>query len=197
MVAAAIVGGAVVGAAGSAYAGNKASKAQQSSAAMSVDEQRRQFDLTQERTQPWIDAGTNALNRLQNPGDYFTAAPDYGFVRSEAMRGIQQTAAARGGLKSGNALLALQDRAAQLGNQYYGDWWNRQAGLAGVGQTATNQLNAYGQQTAGNIGNTLMASGDARASGILSSYSNAANSINSGLSNYLLYRGGYFTKPGG
>lgn len=189
---AAILGGAAIAAVGGAVASNKASKAQKQGVYASLDEQRRQFDTTQANQAPWLEAGRNALNQLSNPQANFMASPDYAFRRDEGMRGIERTAAARGGAASGNALKALSEFNSNLASGEFTNWWNRQAGLAGVGQTSANALAGYGAQAAGNMGNSLMAAGDARASGVLGTANSLAGGINSGIRNYLAYRGGMF-----
>jgi hypothetical protein len=188
MPAGAVIGG-VISAGASIIGGNKAAKAQKQASDAAVAEQRRQFDLTRADQAPWLEAGRNALIRLQDPAA-FTADPGYQFTRSEGLRGIDQSAAARGGALSGNALKALNEYNANLADQTYGNWWNRQAGLAGVGQSAAQNLGALGQQSAANIGNALMAGGNARASG----YANAANAIG-GLSSMLANNYMYFNQP--
>jgi hypothetical protein len=120
------------------------------------------------------------------------ASPSYQFVRDEGQRGMEYSAAARGGAFSGNALRELSRFNQGLASSEYGNWWNRVAGLAGAGQTANDNLgNAY-LSTGNDIRNSLYAQGNARASGIMGAANSVTNSINSGLNNYLLYRGGYF-----
>jgi hypothetical protein len=189
MPAAAIAGIATVGSA--VVQGNSArsaARAQAQSADAATAEQRRQFDLTRADQQPWLQAGQNALSRLQDPSA-FQADPGYAFTRSEGMRGIERSAAARGGATGGNALRALTQFNAGLADQAYGNWWNRQAGLAGAGQASAQSIGAFGQQTANNIGNNLMAAGDARASGI-AGQANALTGALSGLSNLYGYTRG-------
>jgi len=91
----------------------------------------------------------------------------YNFLRQEGMRDIGNSFAARGGAASGNALRALSEFQTGLANQSFGDWWNRQAGMAGVGQTTASNLGTLGAQSAGNIGALLTNQGNNRASGIL------------------------------
>lgn len=122
----------------------------------------------------------------------FMASPGYQFRRDEGMRGLEQSAAARGGAFSGNALRGLASFNSGLASQEYGNYIGGLQSLAGVGQSATNTGVQLGAQTAGNIGNALMAGGDARASGIMGAANSISNAANSGLNNYLLYRGGYF-----
>jgi hypothetical protein len=126
----------------------------------------------------------------------FYNSPDYAFTRSEGLRGVQQSAAARGGAYSGNALRGITDYASGLASQQFGNYSNRLASLAGVGQSANGTLAATGAQASGNIGNALMAGGDARASGIMGAANSWTGAINSGMNNVLLGRGGYFSKGG-
>lgn len=96
----------------------------------------------------------------------FFTSPDYNFRRTEGMRGIEGSFAARGGAQSGNALRALTEFNSNLASGEFGNYFNRLAGLAGVGQTATTQTAAFGQNAANNIANNHLFAGDARASGI-------------------------------
>ena len=122
------------------------------------------------------DAYDSAVSQWRgaNPGqaapapDYstFTNSPDYKFNMQEGLRAVEGGAAARGGLYSGATMRALQERGAGIASQQYGNYTNRLAALAGVGQSATNSMAGYGSQASGNIGNLISAQGDARASGI-------------------------------
>jgi hypothetical protein len=64
-------------------------------------------------------------------------------------------------------------------NQLY----NRQAGLAGIGQTATNLVGQAGQNYATNAGNLMTGGAAAQAAGQVG----AANAITGGLGTYLNY----------
>lgn len=156
---------------------DRAADAQVRASEAAIAEQRRQFDITQANQAPWLDAGRNALATLQDP-NAFQKSPGYNFLQQQGMQGIERSAAARGGAASGNALKALAQFNTGLAQQDYGNWWNRQAGLAGVGQSAANNIGAFGAQAAGNIGNALMDAGQARASGIVG----GANALSQGLS---------------
>jgi hypothetical protein len=191
MIGALIAGASVVSGLLGSSSSRSAARAQQQSADAATAEQRRHFDITQQNQAPWLEAGRNALGRLQDP-NAFQADPGYQFARQQGMQGIERSAAARGGAASGNALKALAQFQTGLADQTYGNWWNRQAGLAGVGQQSANMLGQFGQQSANNIGQLQMAGGEARASGILGQANSLSNSLNSGLNNYLLYRGGAF-----
>lgn len=155
---------------------DRAADASVRGAQLAVDEQRRQFDLSRQDAQPWMQAGQNALAQLQDP-NAFQRSPGFNFLQQQGMQGIERSAAARGGAASGNALKALAQFNTGLAQQDYGNWWNRQAGLANVGQASQQQTAALGAQTAGNIGNALIGAGDARASGIVA----GANSLSQGI----------------
>ena len=172
----AAVVGTVASAVISSNASRSAANAQQRAADAAVAEQQRQYDQTRQDQMPWMDAGRNALTRLQDPAA-FTASPSYDFRRTEGLRGINQSAAARGGALSGNALRALTDFNSNLASNEYGSWWNQQAGLAGLGQNSVNAVGAAGANAANNISNTLIGAGDARASGI----QGQANAITGGI----------------
>ncbi|HLA60904.1 MAG TPA: hypothetical protein VK626_01540 [Nitrospiraceae bacterium] len=108
----------------------------------------------------------------------FFKSPDYQFRQQQGTQGIENSFSASGGAKSGNALKALADFNSNLASGEFGNYFNRQAALAGVGQTATGQVGAAGVAAGGQIGNSLIAGGDARASGIAGQY----NAIGTGLS---------------
>jgi len=134
----------------------------------------------------------------------FEKEPGYEFRRNEGNRGIEASAAARGGLQSGAALKALnrfnQDYASnEYGNAYnrftndQGNIFNRLSGLAGTGQAQTNQSIASNMNTTQNIanmgtnvagarGNALTDAANARASGFVGA-ANANNQMWSNLAN--------------
>lgn len=120
--------------------------------------------------------------------DDFKADPGYDFRIQQGQKQIEGSAAARGGLLSGAAAKALtkynQDFASNEYSNAYNRFnndqntlFNRLAGISGVGQQATNQVQAAGSNVANSIGGNTLYSGTQRASG----YANAANSFGSGL----------------
>lgn len=131
--------------------------------------------------QPYRDLGTSGINSLTklNGGDYsgFNSSPDYLYARDEALKGVQGSAAARGGLFSGNTGLALEKTAGGLASQNLGNYRNSLFQTIGVGQGATNNLTNATLGVANNVGNALIGSGDARASGIIGS----TNAITGGI----------------
>lgn len=192
---AALIGSAVIGAGASAISGSKAAKAQKNAAAQQVAEQRRQYDQTRTDLAPWRTAGSNALDILMRTqgGDMsgFTTSPGYQFRQQEGLKAIDRSNAARGLLNSGAADKARMRYGEGLAGAEFGDWWNRLAGVAGVGQAATNTTAAAGQNAANNISNAYQQAGNARAS----SYANTGSAVNSGINNvlsaYLFSQGGF------
>lgn len=140
--------------------------------------QREMFQQQRQDQMPWMEAGKTALNALipmatnyQKFGmDQFQQDPGYAFRLSEGQKALDRQAAARGGLISGGALKAATRYGQDMGSQEYTNAFNRYQternamlnplqSLAGVGQTATNQLGAAGQNYASNVGNALMNQG--------------------------------------
>lgn len=137
-------------------------------------------------------------NQLAGPNySAFYQSPDFQFRLSEGLGAVQNSAAAQGGLYSGNALRGISDYAQGTAAGEFGNYFNRQAALAGIGQTATTQAGNAALTTGANIGNLLMNQGNARASGIIGQGNAVAGGINDLASIYGLYQGGYFNRPSG
>lgn len=188
---AAILGGVIAGQGASKAAGIQAGAADRAAAG-----QERMFERQVELQEPWRKAGEQALNKLipltdyQNFGmDQFRADPGYAFRMSEGMKGLERSAAARGGLLSGATLKGIQRFGQDLGSQEYMNAFNRYQteraarlqplqSLAGVGQTTAQQLGQAGMQSAQSIGDTLTSGAAARASG----YVGGANALTGALS---------------
>lgn len=226
----ATVGSALIGSKAAGDAADTQSEAANNAAALQRQTAQEQLALQERiynegvaRQQPWLGAGTNALARMQG-GEYalpgaFTGQvdlnqdPGYQFRLSEGMKGLERSAAARGGLLSGATLKGVQrygqDMASQEYQNAYGramdvynskvnqsnTGYNRLASLAGVGQTTANTLGQAGQNYASQAGNTMgqMASsvGDAMTSGAAaraSGYVGQTNALTGGLNTYLNYQ---------
>ena len=119
--------------------------------------------------------------------------PGYQFGLSEGLKGQENSLAARGMALSGAALKGANRFATDYASTKYGDAYNRDAadksrtfgmlsGVAGTGQTATNQVSAAGQNTANQVSGNLIGAGDARASGYLANGNIWGNAINQGVS---------------
>lgn len=197
-VAAAMLGSAAIG----AISSNRAAKSQSRAAGQAVDLEREQFERQMELQAPWRQAGERALNKLEAASDYtpfgmaqFQADPGYAFRFSQGQKALERSAAARGGLISGNTGGALQRFGQDMASQEYQNAFDRYQtersarlnplqSLAGVGQTSVNQLGAAGQNYATSAGAALGAGAQARASG----YMGVANAAAGGVGQYYNYQ---------
>jgi hypothetical protein len=197
-VTAALIGGgaAILGGALAGRGASKAADVQAAAADRSAEGQERMFERQVELSEPWRKAGEQALNKLIPLTDYqnfsmnqFQADPGYSFRMSEGMKGLERSAAARGGLLSGATLKGIQRFGQDLGSQEYMNAFNRYQteraarlqplqSLAGVGQTTAQQIGQAGMQSAQSIGDTLTSGAAARASG----YVGGANALTGALS---------------
>lgn len=138
------------------------------------------FETQRKDNEPWRVAGAQALARISDPSKVaqnFQASPDYQFRLGQGVNALNQNNAIAGLLKSGKTLKDTVSWGQNIGGAEFGDWWNRQAGLAGVGQTA-NAANAQaGQFYAGQVGNAL----SNNAANQASSYYNRANAWSQGI----------------
>ena len=145
------------------------------------------------------------------------ATPGYQFTLAQGLKSTQSAAAARGLGVSGAALKGAGEYATQLANKTYldqfniqqkqfEDWlnlntgqqtnvqnqYNRLAGIATLGANAAAGLGTQGATLANQEAKYINAAGLNEASG----YQNAANSLTSGVNNYLAYDA-YKTRTGG
>ena len=219
--------GAVAGGLIAANGAKKAAKTQADSAQAASDSslqaqreamafQQKQADQARSDSEPWRIAGGNALTRLTagtaDGGEYmrnfgaadFQADPGYQFRVAEGMRGLTNSASARGGILSGAALKAASAYNQNMGSQEWGNansrfntnrdaGYNKLASLAGVGQTVAQQngqnamqLGQMGAQgmmnTANQVGQNMMGAGNARASGYMAQGNVLTGMLNQGVS---------------
>lgn len=163
MMPAAIGGSALLGFLGNRSAGNQAAAAQREAAAI----QQAQYAQTREDMAPWRDAGRTALNVLvPATATPFRTDPGYAFRYNEGLRAVLNNAAARGALGSGATMRALTRYGQGVADQQYSDWWNRNANLAGIGQTAATSGAQMGANAAAGAGQNIAAAGNAQAQGL-------------------------------
>jgi hypothetical protein len=89
---------------------------------------------------PWRQYGQAGLQRFADTlGPSFQASPGYQFAMDQGVRALDRSAAGRGMLDSGAQRMALMRFGQGLANQEFGNYQNRLAALAGLGQTAAGQ----------------------------------------------------------
>jgi len=178
-VAGAVVGSSLIG----ANAASKASSTQAASADQATQLQREMFNKQVDLQEPWRQAGVNALAKMQSGDVMGYMDPSYSFRFQEGLKALDRQAAARGGMLSGGALKAAQRYGQDFASQEFGNAYNRLAGLAGVGQTATGAMGNAAGAFGTNAGNLMTGGAAARASG----YVGGANALTGGLNQYLNY----------
>ena len=204
----AIGGSSVIGALAAQDAGSSQADAANRASALS-DAQYQQMRADQA---PYRQAGYNALAEMQRTAKNVPGAfkfnnediykdPGYQFQLSEGLRSLAHSNGARGGAVTGGSLKSMADyvnnsaltRINDAYNRAFNTYntgvasenqlYNRQAGLAGIGQSATNLTNAAGVNNANAMGNYLTSGAAAQAAGTVG----MANAANSGLGTYLNY----------
>lgn len=188
-VAAAVIGSAVIGGAVSMSASSKAAKAQTNAANLTVEEQRAAREQMRTLLNPYVSAGTPALQSqmaalgLSGPEAqqaYVMQQAQSPIFQSLAQQGetaILQNASATGGLRGGNVQGALAQFRPALLNQFLEQQYSRLGDLTKIGQASAAGVGASGITSATNIGNALTQAGQAQAGGALA----GANAFNQAL----------------
>jgi hypothetical protein len=193
----AVAGSTLVG----AYGANKAAKAQLQGAREGAAAEREMFERQVELQAPFREAGLNALPELVEASRYtpfgmeqFQQDPGYGFRLKEGLRALESSAAARGGLMSGNQMRGITRFGQELGSQEYTNAFNRYQAeraarlnplqsLTGMAQSSANTLSGAAGQLGSSLSNLAVGAGNARASG----YAGMANALSSGIGQGLNY----------
>ena len=172
-----LIGSVIGSGASSSAADSQADSASQASAAntamqqKAIDAQREMFDIQNNMTSPWREAGKVGLESLQSlstdqgradalsgyyAGDEY--ASQFGQMSDEITGNLSAQAAATGGLRGGNYQQLSADTIGSLSNQmgqnYLTNMYNQNTGLANMGIGATSQ----GVQAAGDLGQGLASS---------------------------------------
>lgn len=138
-VATAVVVGTVAGGYLASQGAKSAAQTQADAANQATAAQQQALAQQMELQKPFTTAGTTAVNQLSamtQPGGAatkefayqpfsYTADPGYAFRMKEGLNAMNATAAARGGLISGNALKAGQMYGQEMGSQEYSNAFNR------------------------------------------------------------------------
>ena len=168
---------------GASDAAETAARASGQASDASIAEQRRQYDLNRADQQPFLTAGTGAINRLGAGVGYGgefgattpfnfqydqNADPGTAFRMSEGIKALDRSAASRGGLLSGATLKGVQRYGQDLGSQEYNNAFNRYVTgfnantgernalfnrLSGVSGTGQTATNQIGAQGANTASN--------------------------------------------
>lgn len=192
--------GTVIGGAISADSSRKAANQQGDAARDANALQQYMYDQNREDQMPWMEAGRNALDKLNAlladgtitskfAGD-ITKEPGYAFAAQEGQRAIDNSASARGGI-GGAALKAGARFAEQNANKFYNDAFNRHYTerqnqldplyrMAGFGTAANTANSLSGQNFANQYGNNVIGASNAAAANTMNQgniYGNAFNQL--------------------
>jgi len=190
------IGGGILG----SRASKKAAEIQAGATDRATQMQWDQYNQQRADSQPWMDAGREALGTLRSmtqPGGEFArpisvgdvqAEPGYQFGMDQGLKATGRQLAKLQGRNGGATLKALTRFGTDYGATKYNDAWNRAnadrgfrfnalAGMSGVGQQAVGQVSSAGMNAATNAGNMATSGGAARAAGIVGS----ANAIGNGI----------------
>lgn len=164
----------------------KAAREQAQAQMAAIAEQQRQFDLVRADQAPYREAGAAALNQLMRAyglggeaPDFseFLDSPEYEFTRQQGEQAVLRNASALGRVASGNTLAELTRFGQGLASTQFGNYVNRLAVLAGLGQSATNFTGQAALATGQGIADSLVGAGNARASGIVGSGNALADAL--------------------
>ena len=191
MVAAAVVGAAVVGGVMSSQAqsdaASSAANAQTQSTQASIAAQQQQFAAMKELLKPYSDAGLGSLTAQQNliglNGNSAQAtainnlanSSQFSALAQQGEQGILQNASATGGLRGGNTQAALAQFRPQLLNQLINEQYTKLGGITSIGQNASAMSGNAGMQSANNISSLLQQAGAAQAGNALAQGQAQAN----------------------
>ena len=134
--------------------------------------------------------------------------PGYQFGLEQGRNALEGSAAARGGLYSGNALRELTryggdyattrfGQANDRAQQAFGNRWNRLAGLAGIGQTSVQQTGNLGMMNSWRGSDLMTGAANANAAAGMQRagiWGNGANQL-AGLAAYRNWGGGGGSSP--
>ena len=207
---AAVIGGTAIlgGAYMSSQAARSAAGTQADAARYQADQQAAATERQIQLSEPYRVAGTTAVNQLSqmsqpggrlteefNPATASTMDPGYAFRLREGMKALNASAAARGGLISGNALRAATGYGQEMGSQEYSNAFNRYQinranlldplkFLSGQGQAAAAGQAANIGAGATNTANLMTNAANAQAAGQIGSANAYTNAIGQGVSQY-------------
>lgn len=175
----AIIGGSLLGAGATYFAGQEAAGAQRDAASQSAAIQRQQFEALRQDLAPYAAVGLPAIDQMQAISGSLGAeaqqqaiagieqSPLFTQLAQQGENAMLQNAAATGGLRGGNTQAALAQYRPQLLNQMINEQYNRLGGLAQIGQSSAAQTGTAGMQMAQGVGNAYTQSGAAQAGGII------------------------------
>lgn len=208
--------GSIIGSVASIIGGNaqkkaakKAADAQVNAAQMAIDEQRRQFDTTQQNFAPYLSSGTDALGGItellglggvdaqSSAINGLQSSPAFSSIIQNGENAILQNASATGGLRGGNTIDALSRFRGDTLSSLINSQLSNLGGLANMGMGSAGQLGQFGANAANQIGASLSDQGSARANSYLARGRITANQWQAGADGLESLISSIFGMPGG
>lgn len=164
-----------------------------------------QYNLSRQDEAPWLQSGQQALGQLnqQMPSltkpfsmADFQQSPAYQFNLAQGQQAIERSAAARGGMDSGDTMKALDSYTQGLASNQYqnafsnyntsqSNTFNRLSSMAGLGQTAASTNASTGNATAQGIAGNITSAGNAQAAAQVAQGNNITSALNTGANTWL------------
>jgi hypothetical protein len=196
MVAAAIIGGAVVGAAGTAVAGHEAANATEKGSKAALKETHDARIASEGMSLPYRQLGEKAISSyedllgLGSKGaagiqETLSNLPGYQFAKSQGIEGTSRALAAQGMNLSGNQATALADYTTGLADQTYGEQLNRLLQPINIGQAAAAGQAANNTSSASSASNILTNQGNTIAGIRAGTAAGINNAVVGGVNSYL------------
>lgn len=194
-----------------ADAAREAARVQSDSAMYAADIQKEMYDQTRQDQMPWMEAGEQALNTLQEmmaggaPTIEDYEMSDYAsFLRDEGLRGLEAKSRAGGYYNTGASSREMLDYSRNIAGQDYQTYLNNYyqslnpyISMSGSGQQMATTMGSQGMQSATTQGNLANQAAAAEAAGIVG----AANASTQGMQNILglgmMGLGAYMGGPAG
>lgn len=122
------------------------------------EEMQRAYEEAMGYQRPWYDYGQNALTRFQDwesNQNAITSDPSYQWRLGQGLEALENSAAARGGLLSGNTGRALQDYGQNAASQEYQNEFSRWLQRLGIGQNASANMSNLAAGRGNALGNLI------------------------------------------
>lgn len=194
-----MAGGSIIGGAMGASASRSAMRQQLAALKEARGEISRAYEESKGYYTPYAQAGEEGLNRLRDiMNKPFSMSdlqldPGYQFRLKEGLKGIEGTAAARGGLLSGATMKGAQRYGQEMASQEYGNAYNRYLQLpmyfSGMGERTAGARAGLSSQYGSNIANLMGQGGQAQAAGTMgaaNAWSNALSGVSNAAGSYMM-----------
>jgi len=208
----AVIGSAVIGGISTAYSASKAADAQTAAAGKASDTALSMYNTTRGDLSPYRQIGQTASDQLTSRIGELTSpitmdqatlekTPGYQFNLTQGLKGVTNSAAARGLGTSGAALKGAATFATGLADSTYqqqfanaqtnqANAYNRLKALVDTGENASAQTGTAGTAAANTAAGAQIGAGNAQAAAANATGSAISNTAN-GIGGYLAYKGLY------